>query len=164
MSTDPSQRLLLALVDLWLDKFDSIGSLPSRKLSALALCMLLPAPMPAILTRLEIFVAHITAVWFEVEGSGPEAASAMAFYSSLGPRDDDIHAAVNCEEAEGESNRRKALADNDPVKNMVLSVVCKGKMDEAMAVHGAQAVNAAGAALDSTLGEQFQSMLNSVGQ
>ena len=59
-------RLLLALVDLWLDKFDSIGHPGARKLSALALCVLLTAPLPALLERLELIVTHITSVWFEV--------------------------------------------------------------------------------------------------
>lgn len=103
---DPAARLLLALVDLWLDKFDSIGqvgevmdcllrrrqprpdptqraspltplssALPvalqscqpgARKLSALALCVLLTAPLPALLERVELIVTHLTSVWFEV--------------------------------------------------------------------------------------------------
>ena len=155
---DAPQRLLLALIDLWLDRFDAIGALPARKLSALALCTLLPAPLP-ILPRLELFVAHITSVWFEVEGSGPEAASALDFFTNVAPRDDDIHAAVNCEEAEGEAARRKALAAVDPVRQASVSAVCRGKMEEAAAVHGAGAVNSAAAGLDPTLAAQFQAML-----
>lgn len=65
-SSDPTARLLLALVDLWLDKFDCIGQPAARKLSALALCVLLTAPLPALLERLELVVTHITSVWFEV--------------------------------------------------------------------------------------------------
>jgi hypothetical protein len=65
-AADPAARLLLALVDLWLDKFDSIGQPGARKLSALALCVLLTAPLPALLERLELIVTHITSVWFEV--------------------------------------------------------------------------------------------------
>lgn len=63
---DPPARLLLALVDLWLDKFDSIGQPAARKLSALALAVLLTAPLPPLLERLELVVTHITSVWFEV--------------------------------------------------------------------------------------------------
>lgn len=65
-AADPASRLLLSLVDLWLDKFDSIGQPAARKLSALALCVLLTAPLPALLERLELLVTHITSVWFEV--------------------------------------------------------------------------------------------------
>lgn len=65
---DPPARLLLALVDLWLDKFDCIGQPAARKLSALALAVLLTAPLPPLLERLELVVTHITSVWFEVGG------------------------------------------------------------------------------------------------
>ena len=64
------------MLDLWLDKFDSIGQPAARKLSALALCVLLPAPLPGLLERLELIATHITSVWFEVRG-------ALAFLSSL---------------------------------------------------------------------------------
>ena len=62
-----AQQLLLAVLDLWLDKFDSIGQPAARKLSALALCVLLPAPLPGLLERLELIATHITSVWFEVK-------------------------------------------------------------------------------------------------
>ena len=61
-----AQQLLLAVLDLWLEKFDSIGQPAARKLSALALCVLLPAPLPGLLERLELIATHITSVWFEV--------------------------------------------------------------------------------------------------
>lgn len=77
---DPAARLLLALVDLWLDKFDSIGQPGARKLSALALCVLLTAPLPPLLERVELISAHVTSVWFEVRvawGLAAEAACAV---------------------------------------------------------------------------------------
>ena len=70
-SGDPAQRLLLALLDLWLDKFDCIGQAGARKLSALALCTLLPAGGAGVLERLDAMAGHITAVWYEVrDGEG----------------------------------------------------------------------------------------------
>ena len=42
----------------------------SRKLCALALCALLPAPVPGILDRLPAMFANVTAVWFEARPSG----------------------------------------------------------------------------------------------
>ena len=66
LPADPAATLLLALLDLWLERFDSIGQPASRKLGALALCVLLTLPLPAVLERLEAMVTHITAVWFEV--------------------------------------------------------------------------------------------------
>ncbi len=62
----PGERALLALVDVWLDKFDNIGVPHARKLSALAMCVLLTVPVPALLDRLEPIAGCITSVWFEV--------------------------------------------------------------------------------------------------
>jgi hypothetical protein len=53
-------------VDLWLDRFDGISLKAGRKLSALALCLLLRYPAPWVLSQLTCIVAHITAVWYEV--------------------------------------------------------------------------------------------------
>jgi hypothetical protein len=41
----------------------------SRKLCALALCALLPAPVPGVLDRLPTIFANVTAVWFEARQS-----------------------------------------------------------------------------------------------
>lgn len=57
---------MLAFLDRWLDKFDSIGTPAARKLSALALCNVLTLPLPSVLERLDPIAAHLTAVWFEV--------------------------------------------------------------------------------------------------
>lgn len=54
-----------------LDRFDSIGAPAARKLSALALCMLLTLPMPALLERMDSIIPHITSVWFEVRNRDP---------------------------------------------------------------------------------------------
>lgn len=59
-------RVLLAFLDKWLDRFDSIGTPAARKLSALALCNVLTLPVPAVLERLDGIAAHLTAVYFEV--------------------------------------------------------------------------------------------------
>lgn len=60
------ETLLLGFVDMWMDKFDVLGSAAQRKLSALAACNLLGLPIPGLLSRLDAIVATITAVWFEV--------------------------------------------------------------------------------------------------
>lgn len=59
-------QVLLAFLDRWLDKFDSIGTPAARKLSALALCNILALPVPSVLDRLDGIAAHLTAVYFEV--------------------------------------------------------------------------------------------------
>ena len=59
-------QVLLAFLDKWLDRFDSIGTPAARKLSALALCNVLAMPVPSVLERLDGIAAHLTAVYFEV--------------------------------------------------------------------------------------------------
>ena len=66
MSSATGEQLLLAFLDRWLDKFDSIGTPAARKLSALALCNVLTLPVTPILDRLDPIAAHLTSVWFEV--------------------------------------------------------------------------------------------------
>lgn len=66
MSSATGEQLLLAFLDRWLDKFDSIGTPAARKLSALALCNVLTLPVTLILDRLDPIAAHLTSVWFEV--------------------------------------------------------------------------------------------------
>jgi hypothetical protein len=160
---DPAQRLLLSFLDLWLDRVDAIGQAAARKLSALALCALLPAPLPPLLARLDLIAAHVTAVWFEMEG--PEAGGgagygAEYFAAAAAPRDDDIHAAVNSEEAEGEAGRRRALLAADPVPALALAAFCKSQLEAAAGAHGG-ALNAALNALDPALGAQLKAMLDS---
>ena len=65
-TAQPGEQLLLALVDLWLDKFDCVASPYSRKLHALAMCLVLTMPSAGILYRLEPIVGHISSVWYEV--------------------------------------------------------------------------------------------------
>ena len=54
-----------------LDKYDTIGAPSARKLSALALCVLLTLPLPALLERLDVMLPHVTSTWLEVTGSWP---------------------------------------------------------------------------------------------
>ena len=65
-TTHSGEQMLLAVTDLWLEKFDCVASPHARKLHALALCTLLTVPSGVILHRLESIVGHITSVWFEV--------------------------------------------------------------------------------------------------
>ena len=68
------EQMLLAVTDLWLDKFDCVASPHARKLHALAMCTLLTVPSGGILHRLESTVGHITSVWYEVRlCKSPEA-------------------------------------------------------------------------------------------
>ena len=62
-------QVLLALLDRWLDRFDSVSSAGARRLSALALCVALTIPLPAVLDRLDVIAACLTAVAAEVSSN-----------------------------------------------------------------------------------------------
>ena len=160
-AADPAQRLLLATLDLWLDKFDSISAPPSRKLSALALCALLAAPVPGVLQRCSGIAACVTAAWFELEGpdAGPEKMGAEYLSSWSAPRFDELPLAVNIADAEGEEVRRLALFSSSPVATLRLSSFCAQQLDAAANVHGGGALNEALNAMDPLLGAQLKQML-----
>ncbi len=158
---DPAHLLFLATLDLWIDKFDAISPLPSRKLAALALCALLAAPVPGVLQRCSGIAACVTSVWFEVEGpdAGPEKAHGDYLASFASPRYDDLAVAVNVADAEGEEHRRRALFDSGAVATVQLSGWCKQQMEAAAGVHGGNVLNEALNAMDPLLGQQLQQML-----
>lgn len=161
-AVDPAHLLLLATLDLWIDKFDAISPLSNRKLGALALCALLAAPVPGILQRCSGIAACVTSVWFELEGpeAGPEKAHGDYLASFAAPRYDDLAVAVNVADAEGEEHRRRALFDASPVATVQLSVFCKQQMEAAAGVHGGHVLNDALNAMDPLLGQHLQQMLS----
>lgn len=73
---------------------------------------------------------------------------------------DDPGAVVPSEEAEGESNRKKALVEGDPVANLTLSSWAKQQLQAAAGVHGAT-LTAALNAMDATMAGQLRAMLDS---
>jgi len=161
-TVDPAHLLLLATLDLWIDKFDAIIPLSNRKLAGLALCALLAAPVPGVLQRCSGIAACVTSVWFEVEGpeAGPEMAHGDYLASFAAPRYDDLAVAVNLSDAEGEERRRRALFDASPVATVQLSAFCKQQMEAAAGVHGASVLNEALNAMDPLLGQHLQQMLS----
>ena len=161
LSSDPAHRLLLATLDVWLDAFDGISSPPSRKLSALALCALLAAPVPEGLQRCTAIAACSTAVWFELEGPevGPDKMGADYLASYAAPRFDDLPLAVSLADAEGEEERRRAVFDASLVATVRLGAFCKQQMEAAVGVHGGGALNEALNGMDPILGGHLQEML-----
>jgi hypothetical protein len=156
----PAERLLLATLDVWLDRIDSISLPPARKLSALALCALLATRVPALLTRLDAIVAAVTAVWYELEtGNDDGKASLESLYAWTVPRDDDLPLAVNLEDAEGDAVRRRALWDRSPLPHLSVREFAKSRLAAAAEVHG-PAFNVALNALDPKLAEQLKQMLD----
>ncbi|KAL3150483.1 hypothetical protein ABBQ32_000305 [Trebouxia sp. C0010 RCD-2024] len=163
LSSTTGEQLLLGFLDRWLDKFDAIGTPAARKLSALALCNLLTLPLPSILQRLDPIAAHLTAVWFEIEGAdgGDQHPLGSEYYTTLrSEADNDVNAAtVASEEAEAEINRRQQLHEHDLVNQLQLSSFAKSKMQQCVQIHG-HSFRQSMQGLDSTISLQLQRMIS----
>lgn len=99
----------------------------------------------------------------QVEGSDLAATVPISYQllcSGAGRGEDDAHAVVPSEEAAGESGRRQALVDADPVATLRLSAFAKQQVEAAAGVHGA-ALAAALSAMDASLAGQLRAMLDS---
>jgi len=131
-------RLFSCLLDVWLDKFDSIASKGRRKLAALGLSAVLKLDVPCVAPRFGEIITHIAAVWVEVE-QGPDADTlALSFpIAGTGPRDDFIPVSVDLEEAEGETARRQAIFAESPVVALGIKEHFQQCMHQATLMHAA---------------------------
>eukprot|EP00890_Picochlorum_soloecismus_P003878 jgi/Picsp_1/4491/NSC_06712-R1_armadillo beta-catenin-like repeat-containing protein len=125
------EKMFIALLDLWLEKFDSIGPTAARKLAALGLISLLDLHLPGVLERLDEIMSHAIAVWHEIEGpeSEPEPMGLSFAVAGVGPRDDHLAVAVDLEEAEGEKCRRRVIFDRSVVNALKLADLMNQKLD-----------------------------------
>lgn len=125
------EKMFIALLDLWLEKFDSIGQTAARKLAALGLVSLLDLHLPGVLKRLDEIISDAIAVWHEIEGpeSEPEPMGLSFAVAGVGPRDDHLAIAVDLEEAEGENCRRRVMFDRSVVNTVKLADLMKQKLD-----------------------------------
>jgi hypothetical protein len=113
------EKLFARILDLWIDKFDSIAPKGMRKLAALGLCSLLKLNKPVIAQRFAEILSNVSAVYTELEhGENIDAMSLSFSVAGIGPRDDMIAVSVDLEEAEGESARRQALFDKSPISTL----------------------------------------------
>ena len=124
---------------------------------------------------LEAAAAHLTAVWFEVEESGPDGPLAPGAAAANPPTDHlfldflapssshDEGAVVNSDDAAGEAGRRDALWRADPIRTVTLGAFVRQQLDAAAATHGHAVAQAALEAMDPTLREQLQRMLGAGG-
>ncbi|DBA79077.1 hypothetical protein WJX77_002150 [Trebouxia sp. C0004] len=162
LSSATGEQLLLAFLDRWLDKLDSIGTPAARKLSALALCNVLTLPVTPILDRLDPIAAHLTSVWFEIEGTDAADGHSLGAEYYTTPRsevDNEVTAATAAsEEAEAEIKRRQLLQEHDVVNQLKLSSFAKEKMQQAIQMHGHRFEQAM-QSIDSTISKQLQRML-----
>lgn len=157
---DHTSQVLLALLDRWLDKFDSVSSAGARRLSALALCVALTIPLPAVLDRLDVIAACLTAVAAEAASQPDMGAFAEAGYASILESDGDASPAIVASgEASGEANRRRLLCETDPVNSVRLAAFLKQHVEQSARVHGS-AFQEAWGRLDPRLAAQLQNDMN----
>jgi hypothetical protein len=151
------ELLLLQYIDHWIDKIDCISQAAGRKLSALALCVLITLPIgPGLLHRLGAILGVISGIWFELESEGVDELT-MDFYN-IAPRDHELAALVESEDAEMEGKRRKALGRVDPVRHVGVGVFVREQFNKARGVHG-EGFDVILNGMDSALSGQIRTML-----
>ncbi|KAI8476158.1 MAG: armadillo-type protein [Monoraphidium minutum] len=159
-----AERAVGALTDVWVERFDSIGPPLARKLSALALCALLPLPSKAQLAFLPQIVGHVAAVWHAIEASGDDGEGGTLYCGAVfdAPRGDDGgwggESLAMSEEAAGEAQRRAMVSEAEPLRRLRLSSFLRDQLAAAAAVHGPD-LQAAMGTLGEGLGAQLQAVL-----
>jgi hypothetical protein len=125
------EKMFIAFLDLWLEKFDAIGPIAARKLAALGLISLLDLQLPGVLERFDEIISHAIAVWHEIEGpeSEPEPLGLSFALAGVGPRDDHLAVAVDLEEAEGENCRRREIFERSIINSLKVGDFMKQKLD-----------------------------------
>ncbi|WIA20395.1 hypothetical protein OEZ85_004815 [Tetradesmus obliquus] len=175
------EALLLGLVSVWCEAFDSIAQPLARKLAACGLAALLGLPVKALLQQLPLLLSNISSVWLELEASGADdpcsdrgellyggglwsGSSSSSAWEDGGYDDSSLGLSlVASEEASGEAERRQALREAEPLRHMRLSRLLADKLAAAAALHGGE-LAAAMAALDPAIGQQVQAVLAAAGQ
>ncbi|WIA40697.1 hypothetical protein OEZ86_004393 [Tetradesmus obliquus] len=175
------EALLLGLVSVWCETFDSIAQPLARKLAACGLAALLGLPVKALLQQLPLLLSNISSVWLELEASGADdpcsdrgellyggglwsGSSSSSAWEDGGYDDSSLGLSlVASEEASGEAERRQALREAEPLRHMRLSRLLADKLAAAAALHGGE-LAAAMAALDPAIGQQVQAVLAAAGQ
>lgn len=154
-------KLLGCFLDLWLDKFDMLGQMASRKLGALGLAQFLPILPLSTLERFGELCSAIVAVWFEIEGpeSEPEPMGLSFPVAGVGPRDDCIAVAVDLEEAEGEMVRRRLLFEKGVINCLNLGNHFKQNLSLASQKYGS-ALDEVMRGVDPSVAGQMNQMLS----
>jgi len=144
---------LYVFLDVFLDKVDSMGTIPKRKITALALCTLLTVRDPTMLQRLELIVNACTSVLYETEGDQDRIPNGYDYWVA---RSDTAEESREDDAAESEFSRRRHIFNADPVNKLSLLAVFKEKLEECMAIHGQDRFNAVVNAMHPSIVEQLQ--------
>lgn len=154
---------LLALLDAWSERMDSLASFGLRRLSALALCALLASGHPHGVARLDDVAALVSGVLAEeaelrgcAAGAPWDGADAAAMAPTW-PVWDEAYAGGGdpCEEGL-EAERRAAAAAADPAATADVAQAFRAALAAAVAAHGRDAVAATLGRVDAHILAQLQ--------
>lgn len=149
--------VLSQLLDIWLEKMDSMTRLERRKLTVLALVTLLPLNVnKCVMDKFAIIVDSAVDVLHEihrVEDSGTHTDSLVLLGGS---GDDEEHA----EEFTEEHKRKRQLCLADPVHCYPLWKFVRDKLNECHAVYGHETFQQLMDCMDSAVATQLGSFIN----
>eukprot|EP00850_Spirogloea_muscicola_P009002 SM000049S16773 [mRNA] locus=s49:579453:591318:+ [translate_table: standard] len=138
---------LLLFLDSWLDKIDSMSQPAKRKLSALALCIILSFKDAEILDRLDQILGACMSMLSQSEGD-KDGQHVSYDYWPTGLLED--------ESPESEFARRRQVSAADPVHTLSLKPLLKEKLQECSSVHGESRFREAMSRLHPSLLAQLQ--------
>lgn len=129
--TDPTERLVISTLDLWLKHFNAVSQAAGRKLGALSLLAFLSFGTEQVIDRNELILGYVIDVWSQLEGEdGIENHFGVEYLaSSAVPKDDDLPLSVNIEEAGGETARRRLLFDSSPIATVRISTFARKQIE-----------------------------------
>eukprot|EP00850_Spirogloea_muscicola_P012417 SM000080S22932 [mRNA] locus=s80:226582:234777:+ [translate_table: standard] len=142
-----SSTPLLLFLESWLDKIDSMSQPAKRKLSALALCIILSFKNTEILDRLDQILGACMSMLNQSEGD-KDGQHVSYDYWPTGLLED--------ESPESEFARRRQVSAADPVHTLSLKPLLKEKLQECSSVHGESRFREAMSRLHPSLLAQLQ--------
>ncbi|CAI7749322.1 unnamed protein product [Closterium sp. NIES-53] len=149
---------LALFLDAWLDKVDSVSVPAKRKLSTLALAVLLTMPEPQILERLDLILSVCTGSLGE---DNPDNTPLLPDISTVGYDYASVSDSIQGGEGapvECEALRRRQVASIDPVHRVAVGPFLKEKLQACVAVHGEQLFQAAMARVPPPIVSQLQQL------
>ncbi|CAI5519557.1 unnamed protein product, partial [Closterium sp. Naga37s-1] len=149
---------LALFLDAWLDKVNSVSVPAKRKLSTLALAVLLTMPEPQILERMDLILSVCTGSLGE---DNPDNTPLLPDISTVGYDYASVSDSIQGGEGapvECEALRRRQVASIDPVHRVAVGPFLKEKLQACVAVHGEQLFQAAMARVPPPIVSQLQQL------
>ncbi|XP_068644201.1 uncharacterized protein [Aristolochia californica] len=141
------QNIILCIADLWLDKIDNMTAV-QRKISALALSIVLTLRVPQVLDKLDHILSVCTSVL--LGGSEDTAGEDSSNNASSVP---------SLETVPTKELRRRQIRASDPVRQLSLETSLRDNLQECAALHGDSSFSVAIAKMHAAAFQQLQHAL-----